>query len=398
MRVTTAQTFDAGIDSLQRRQEELHRLQKQLTSLKRVERASDDPAAAARAERALARIGRAETDLRAVEASRTAMTQTESALGDATDLLQQVRETLVAAGNASYSDTERAALADRLRGLREQLLAVANRPDGAGGYLFSGQGAASPPFVDAPGGVVFAGVPGEVQVVAGERMPITADGRAAWLSAPSGNGVFETRAVPGSSGAWIDAGRVSDPAAVTGSTYRIDFSVVGGITTYSVLRDGAPTPLVNVPYTSGAAITVDGQSVTVRGTPAHGDGFTLAPSTPSLSVFDSLDRAVAALATPARTGAQITQANQFALRDVDAAMNRLSVVRAAAGETLNRADGLEQRLVDGRLDAQTERSAAEDLDMVKAISEFQARQSGYDAALKTYSMVQRLSLFEYLRG
>lgn len=398
MRVTTAQTFDAGIDRLQQRQQELQRSQQQLTSGKRVERASDDPSAAARAERALARIGRSEADLRAVEASRTAMAQTESALGDATDLLQQVRETLVAAGNASFSDAERAALADKLRGLREQLLAVANRPDGAGGYLFSGQGAASPPFVDAPGGVVFAGVPGEVQIVAGERMPLTADGRAAWLSAPTGNGVFETRAVPGSAGAWIDAGRVSDPAAVTGSTYQIQFSVAGGVTTYSVLRDGAPTPLVNVPYTSGAAITVDGQSVTVRGAPANGDGFTLAPSTPSLSVFDTLDRAVASLSTPMQTGTQITQANQFALRDVDAAMNRLSVVRAAAGETLNRADGLEQRLVDGRLDAKTERSAAEDLDMVQAISEFQARQSGYDAALKTYSMVQRLSLFEYLRG
>jgi flagellar hook-associated protein 3 FlgL len=34
--------------------------------------------------------------------------------------------------------------------------------------------------------------------------------------------------------------------------------------------------------------------------------------------------------------------------------------------------------------------------MVEAISEFQARQSSYDAALKAYSMVQRLSLFNYI--
>jgi flagellar hook-associated protein 3 FlgL len=46
--------------------------------------------------------------------------------------------------------------------------------------------------------------------------------------------------------------------------------------------------------------------------------------------------------------------------------------------------------------AQTERSNAEDLDMVEALSAFQNKQSGYDAALKTYSMVQRLSLFDYL--
>jgi flagellar hook-associated protein 3 FlgL len=34
--------------------------------------------------------------------------------------------------------------------------------------------------------------------------------------------------------------------------------------------------------------------------------------------------------------------------------------------------------------------------MVHAISEFQQQQTGYDAALRAYSMVQRLSLFDYL--
>jgi hypothetical protein len=50
-----------------------------------------------------------------------------------------------------------------------------------------------------------------------------------------------------------------------------------------------------------------------------------------------------------------------------------------------------------KLDAQTERSEAEDLDLMAAISDFQNRQTGYDAALKTYSIVQQMSLFEYLR-
>ena len=34
--------------------------------------------------------------------------------------------------------------------------------------------------------------------------------------------------------------------------------------------------------------------------------------------------------------------------------------------------------------------------MVAALSQFQNKQSGYDAALKSYSMVQRMSLFQYL--
>ena len=34
--------------------------------------------------------------------------------------------------------------------------------------------------------------------------------------------------------------------------------------------------------------------------------------------------------------------------------------------------------------------------MLQAVSDFQTKQSGYDAALKSDAMVQRLSLFQYL--
>ena len=68
------------------------------------------------------------------------MQQTESALGDAGELMQQARELIVSAGNGSYSDAERAQIGQRIRGLRDQLFALANRADGAGGYLFGGQG------------------------------------------------------------------------------------------------------------------------------------------------------------------------------------------------------------------------------------------------------------------
>lgn len=398
MRIATAQSFDAGIDRLQQRQGELTHAQQQLTSGKRVERASDDPSAAARAERALAAIGRADADQRAIEASRTAMALAEGTLGDAGDLLQQAREVMMAAGNPTYGDAERRGLAERLRGLRSQLLSLANRGDGAGGWLFAGQGAAAPPFIDAPGGVAYAGVAGALQVASAQSLPISVDGRAAWLAAPSGNGVFETRALPGSAGAWIDSGRVVDPAAITGSTYALQFSVAAGVTRYSVLRDGAATALVNVPFVSGQAIAFDGMSVTVNGNPAAGDGFEVAPSAPTLSVFDVLDRAAGELATSGRSTAQVTQGETFALRDLDASMLRLQSVRAAVGETLNRIDSAADRSDDAKLAAQTQRSAAEDLDMVHAIADFQTRQTGYDAALRAYSMVQRLSLFDYLRG
>jgi flagellar hook-associated protein 3 FlgL len=398
MRTSTANAFLSGISALTTRQSELAETQAQLTTGKRVAKASDDPAAAARAERALAGVMRSETSLRAVEASRVAMTQTESAIGGASELLQQAREALVSAGDASFSDGERQVLADRLRGIRAQLFEVANRSDGAGGHLFSGQGATQPPFVDAPGGVQFNGVSGQLLTEAGTALPLSTDGAATWLAARTGNGVFETTAAAGVNGAWIDNGNVVDPAALTGSSYTLQFSVAAGTTTYAVMKDGLPTAVTAAPYTSGQAIAVDGMAVSVSGTPASGDRFDIVPSTATLSVFDTLDKAVADLSATGRTTAQRLQALGDNLRNVDSVMATMRAARSRSGGALNMADTESERLASLKLIHQTERANAEDLDMVQAISSFQNQQTGYDAALKSYSMVQRISLFQYING
>ena len=77
-------------------------------------------------------------------------------------------------------------------------------------------------------------------------------------------------------------------------------------------------------------------------------------------------------------------------------MGGLQSMRSAVGQALNHADGVAGRLDASKLAAQTVQSDAVDLDMSEAISTFQSQQTGYDAALKTYSIVQRMSLFQYL--
>jgi flagellar hook-associated protein 3 FlgL len=311
MRISTASAFQATIDNLQQRQQALVDAQQRLSSGKRVSGPGDDPAAAARAERALAAQSRAEAAQRVVQASRTVVQQAESALGDGVDLLQQARELVVSAGDGSYSDAERQTIADALRSLRARLFAVANRGDGSGGVLFGGQGSTSTPFVDdaaAAGGVRYDGTAGALQVVAGEPLPMSVDGRAAWLAAP-------------------------DP--VSGSD--------------------------------------------------------------DLSPFAVLGRVADELSTPGRDGTAISEGVRNGLRDLDATLGHLSAQRAALGDALGRSDAVEMRLQQASVAAQTGRSAAEDLDMVQAISDFQNQQTGYSAALQTYSTVQRMSLLDYLR-
>jgi flagellar hook-associated protein 3 FlgL len=395
LRIATANAYASSVDNLQRRQQELNNAQEQLTSGKRVLHASDDPTAAARAERARALMQRSDTTQRAIDASKTSMTLTESALGDAGELLQQARELIVQAGNASYTDAERLDVANHLAELRKQLMGVANRSDGSGGYVFSGQGSGQPPFIDRPGGVQYTGTGGQVQVASDEPLPLTLDGQTTWLAAPSGNGVFETRAV-NSATAWIDAGRVTDPAQITGATYTLQFSTTSGSPTYSILKDGLPTSVNNAAFQSGKSIEIDGMAFEITGNPADGDSFQIEPSTPDQSMFDTLDKVVADLKTPSRTNSQITQTVQTALRDIDGSTNHLQSARSMAGETLNRIDGVSSRVADLKLFGETTRSNAEDLDMVQAYSDFQNQQTGYQAALQTYASVQKMSLFQYL--
>ena len=395
-RISTSNAYDGALNNLMSRQDNLAATQEQMTSGKRVIKASDDPTAAARAERARALEERTTSSQKAVDASSNAMTLTESALGDANELLQQARELLVSAGDASYSDAERVSKADAIKAIRDQLLSVANRPDGQGGYVFSGQGSGGAPFVDKPGGVAFQGVGGSVNVATDEPLPLTLDGGSVWLTANTGNGVYETKNT-NSTSAWIDSGRVTSPTQITNSTYDIQFSTAGGTTTYSVLKDGSAVSSGNA-FTSGQEISIDGMSFAITGAPADGDDFQTTPSTKSLSVFDALDNAVAQLSKPAQGGPKVQQAVQESLRNLDQCNSQIASARSFAGTTLQRLDGVKGRLDATELSAQTSRSSAEDLDMVKALSSFNAQQTGYQAALQSYATIQKLSLFQYLNA
>lgn len=407
MRISTAYSFESSIDNLQKRQSEMSHSQMQLTSGKKVNVASDDPIAAARAERALASISREDANQRSLDASRNVMQLSESAIGDAVSLLQTAREAMVAAGNGSYTDKERQSLALKLKDIRSQMLTIANRSDGSGGFVFGGQGSATPPFLDTTNGVQFVGQGGQVQAAAGESLNLTVDGDQTWLKAKSGNGVYETNpASTNTGGSWITAGSVTSPSAlpypadpsITPPQYAVNFTVNAGVTTYTVTKDGGGTTLTDVPYVSGKAIVIDGMSFAVSGQPADADSFTVDQATNDLSVFDALDSAINSLNATNQASGQVMQAVNRGLSNLDSILSNVGAARSAVGESLNRMDSIEGRISASKLAAETERSNAEDLDMVSAISKFQNQQTGYEAALKSYAMVQKLSLFQYING
>ena len=406
MRISSADRYDSTISSLSQRQRDMSESQLAMSNGKRINKPSDDPIAAARAERAYLTQQRIVSGQRSVDASRNAMVLAESAIGQASEVLQRARETVVASGNGSYSASERAAQAAQLGQYRDQLLGLANQGDGASGYLFGGQGATAEPFLDVPGGVRPTAAGGQNQLSATDRMPSTVDGNAIWLGVASGNGVFVSAPAAGNSGSgWIDAGSVSDPSAITGAAYRIGISISGGggggtggtSARYTVFKDGNATAQANLPLVPGASISVDGMTVHIKGLPADGDSFTLAPSKPDLDAFAALDRAITQLKNPQANAGQVAQAVNSGLRDIDAVLGRMQSARAEVGSTLTRLDAIDGRNQDRNVWAKSVQANAEDLDMVQAISSFQNQQTGYQAALQSYAAVHRMSLFDYIK-
>ena len=410
-RLGTANMYDNALRNLGARQTSLSNIQENLTSGKRVVRASDDPVSAAQAERALNRMSRIQTEQRALETQRNAITQGESSLGDAVDLLQSFRELVVSAGDGTLSPNDRVTIANQLQGLREQLQTIANRTDTNGVPLLSSLGSALSPFLGPQSSspdYTFQGLPGQTAST-GVTVPGSLDGDAAFMFDPQRDGVYTAGVSTIPNGRQLTTTAITpvDLSLVTGDSYSITFSAVGpGATTgtstatYTITNTttGAVSAPVTVPdFPSDKPVTIPvsgipGLAFDITGTPANGDAISVQPSA---SLFSTLDSAINGIRNaPNNNGA--TQAIGQALANIDAGLERVHNMRSYAGELLNRADRItgDQGKRSDQLEA--DRSRAEDIDMVKGLSDFQNQQVGYEAALKSYAQVQKLSLFNFI--
>ncbi|ABM43945.1 flagellar hook-associated protein 3 [Acidovorax sp. JS42] len=413
-RVSTANMYDATLRNLSARQKTLVDLQENLTAGKRVVRPSDDPVAAAQAERALTRISRIQTEQRALDVQRNAIAQAESTLGDAVGLVQEIRQLVVAAGGGALKPEDRKTYANQIQSLREQLTQVINRKDTNGVPLLGALGSALEPFtgplLNNPD-YLFAGLPGQA-ASSGAAIPTTVDGHAALMFDPVRDGVYTATVTRGAGSSLVTSAiTTSNREALDGAQYAlaVDTVTVDPVAGTTVVdytltktaKDGTVTTsnVTTAPVKTGQPIPItinEGpdtvMSFSLTGTPAAGDSVALQPSSSLMGTIDSAIRGI----TDATDSVAASQAVGQALSNIDAGMERLHNMRGYAGELLNRADRITGDQDKRSIQLEADRSRAEDLDMVQGISDFQNASVGYEAALKSYAQVQRLSLFNFI--
>lgn len=410
MRVSTGMIFQRGLDSMQRQQSSLLDTQQHIAANKRVMKPSDDPVAASRAvDTAQARALNAQYGANQA-AARDSLGLAESTLGDIGDLLQDARVLLVNAGNGALADKDRESLGGELRAKLTQLIGLANSRDGAGGYLFAGFQENAQPFTPTAAGATYNGDQGrrELQVAPGRAIAISEHGSELFERIRQGNGTFVTASAtsptPNMGTGVISVGRTMGAAAGT-LDYRIEFQVdaVTGATTYEIYDEVADpaTPITGGPwpYTSGAAIIIDGRlQIEISGAPADGDSFDIEPSRHQ-DVFGMLNEAIALLDAPIADGAakaRYSEGLERALANVDRAFDRVLTVRTSMGASLRELDALNNTVQDNALHYDARLSELQDLDYAAALTQFAREQTALEAAQLSFQRISGLSLFNYL--
>ena len=414
----SATSYLTAVQNLQSQQASLTNLQNELSSGKKINSPSDDPAGAAAAERALTRLSRISADQAAVNTENDSITQAESTLGSVNSVLQNIRTLVVNAGDTSQTAADRATITEQISGLRDQVFALANSKDSNGMPLFGGLGSATTPFVGpnstAPD-YVYNGLPGTGTSTT-TNIPGRIDGAAAFMSQPATNGVYNvnvtnttTGSIPSSRSLTTSGITVTNSTLVNGSAYTVSVTGVDSTTvpgTTTVTYDIAENPNVGGPYTGITAsypssqtgnftiTAMPGLSLSVTGTPAVGDTLSV---TPSSSLFTTLDTAITNI-SKAATPNDVAQAVAQALGNIDLGLAQVSAARGTAGILMNRATAITNANSANTLQQQTDMSNVQDVDLVSTISAFQNQQTSYSAALQSYAQIQKLSLFNYITG
>ncbi len=137
-RISTTQFYHTGLDAMETHSQKLLQIQEQLSTGKRVNRPSDDPAAVSK----LHKLNHAiKTINQFVENGRYAKSQLEledTVLNDATSVLQRARELTIQMMNDTYSPADRKATAQEIDQLIKHFVGLANTRNPEKELLFAG--------------------------------------------------------------------------------------------------------------------------------------------------------------------------------------------------------------------------------------------------------------------
>lgn len=183
--------------------------------------------------------------------------------------------------------------------------------------------------------------------------------------------------------------------------YTINFSVVGGVTSYTVTNTDTGTTSAAQTYTAPATVDLGtGLTVQVNGAPANGDSFTVQQENQGVNLFTTLNNVIAALNNPddsSAASAALTNTLTTATAQVGNAENNILTLRAQVGARQQQLSTLTTDNSTAQLQFSSTLSTLTDTNIVSAYSEYSQVSVALQAAEKTFVQTESLTLFSIIQ-
>ena len=147
MRLSTLYMYKQSSEAMTKRMSQSNEAYLRMSAGKTLLKASDDPTAATDAVKHQDALAKLEMYSSVRSRARGALEFQDHILNGVGNLMTTtLKEKIVAAGNGAYSDEDLQALGEEIKGIRENLLDLANSRDSSGRYIFSGFNTDTPAF------------------------------------------------------------------------------------------------------------------------------------------------------------------------------------------------------------------------------------------------------------
>ena len=396
MRISTYTFQNDAVSQMDALQSALQQTQQELSTGLKLQNAADDPTGMAQVNQMDVEVSASTQYVTNSNTAQTNLQLEQQALTNASNVMQNANTLAVEANNSALSPADRQDIATQLQQDLQSLVSVANSTDGNGNYLFGGYANTSPPFTQSGGTVSYNGSDQVTQVQISSNQSITSgdSGATGFMDVPTGNGTFATSAAATNTGtASIGAGSITNASAWVPGTYTISFT---DPTNYQITNSGG-TVVSSGTYTNGGTISFNGANVTLNGTPAAGDQFTLTPAGTS-SAFSALSNLITTLNSTTLNNGQLTTQINTAVQQIQNSITNFSNVSASVGARLNAITAAQSTATAVQTTLKTNVSTLQDTDYTVATTQLSTEELALQAAQESYASLEKLSLFNYIQG
>ncbi len=360
MRVADKMNYNQVTNNLSKNRTEMNELQNQAASQKRINKPSDDPAAAARVLAARTEERGSKQFIKNINAARSFLEYTDQSLSELSESLMRVKELAIQQANDAGGSAEtRRTVASEIAQVYSQAVQIGNRKLGER-YIFGGFKTTKPPFD--PSGE-YHGDDGDMKLQINKEAFIAMN--------LSGDKVLLGKGIG-------DDGIVRPKAAVPRDTEELQ-----ELKTNEVERNEENQRLEQEP------IALRGPASVSRGTKAYTSVADAATS--GINILQTLKDFEIGLRTNDK--AEI----QSAIDNVDASLSQVVNARAQVGSRVSALNAATDSLQKAVVDSKSTASQLEDADLFEVMTDMTKTDSTLKATLETSGKVMNLSLLDFIK-